>query len=537
MQKRSLDVNSTWPPLHDLPVLERARGDAPLHLAGQRMLIGATADNGVAFIHAHPRRVLFDMRTGAGEVISRTPAELIRQIRIGDTDVTEHISVSPAEPVAVWCWRAGEDVEATFAWNVAFGRADGSTIDPQPNGATLRIVDANGAAAALFAFSEIVDWSVEPGGPETLRVTARLHLPAGRDVWLMMTFEPTADRTANWQPFPDPTRPVVARASAFRKRARELMRIAAPDDRVAPALASLIDRVETSLIELPQGIAPIAGPPTLTGEPARTSAVDACTIATASAALGPTSVPRATLRFLHATRTANGLVPAEYSSDGACADASEAATAAWLSLAARYHAWSADDNLLRELWPDLARAARAIDGSRFGNTLRALALTAESLGDSGAASDFRRAAAAAPAPLPGRPLAPARANVRAAQHLLKLVDRVLGLDPDAPRGRLRARLATPSRWATLRIDNVRLGDARIRLDVEQDSEHTRIVATPTAGAIPIRLILEAVLRRVPARVLIDARTAQLDLQPLHNRIVAPVQLELDHPRTIEFHFE
>ena len=537
MQKRSLGVNSGWPSLQDLPVLERARGDAPLHLAGQRMLIGATADSGVAFIHAHPRRVLFNMRTGAGEEISRTPAELIRQIRIGDTDVTEHISVSPAEPVAVWCWRAGQDADAAFAWNVDFGSADGNTIDPQPNGAALRIVDANGEAAALFAFSEVVDWSVEPGATETLRVTARLHLPAERDVWLTMTFHTTADLSANSQPLPDPTRPVVARAAAFRKRSRELMRIAAPDDRVAPALASLTDRVETSLIELPQGIAPIAGPPTLTGEPVRTNAVNACTIATASAALGRASVPRATLRFLHAVRTVNGLVPAEYSSDGACADASEAATAAWLSLAARYHAWSADDNLLRELWPDLARAARAINGSRFGHTLRALALTAESLGDSGAASDFRRAAAATPAAPPGRPLAPARANVRAAHHLLKLLDRVLGLDPDAPRGRLRARLAAPSRCANLRIDNIRLGDARIRLDIEQDSQHTRIVATPTAGAIPIRLILEPVLRRVPARVLIDARTAQLDLQPLRNRIVAPVQLELDHPRTIDFHFE
>jgi len=525
MQKPPVVAAVSWP-LIDIPVLEHARGEHRLVLAGRRMLATASAQHGVHDVIAHPNRICFSTLTCPAPAIERTAAGLSRQIRIENAGISENVAVAINDPAVVWCWRAEIDTDARFAWSLKLERSAEAHTDES----SLRLVSES--STLLLAFSQPVKWTVTPIDESGTRVSAELHLPAGRDVWLTLL---AADVGESVDALPgrglDPSRIPLARAAAFRRRTRDLIQITTPDPSLPRTIAGLIDRVQTSLIELPRGAAPIAEPPG-PGQAARIVTDDACVIAEAAAAIGDNTLPRATLRFLNAVRESDQHIPAVCSSNGTCSEPDPSATAAWLSLAARYHAWSGDDALLRELWPDLENLARKLDPSRFGHTLRSLAITAESLGHAAAASDFRRATAS---PEPRRQLM--AANTRAAQHLLKLLYDQLGFDPDAARGRLRARLKTTPRIQDIRIDNVRVGDARISIHLTDQPHHTRIVATQTAGPVPIRLILEPMLRRVPSGISIDERSADLDLHASRTRIIAPVQIELDHARTIDFHFQ
>jgi len=529
MQKQPPVAGGAWPSLPDLPALEQSHKNAPLVLAGSRAAAIASAHDGLQAAVVHPRCVCFDMQTGPASGITRTPASLFRDIRIGEVDISENISVAPHDPLVVCCWRASAAVDVRFAWLVP---AAASAVTHAEN-AVLRIEHPAGSSQ-LFGFSEPVRWNTEPVRQDILRVTAELRLPSDREVWLAISSGDAEHLPAMYQRIHEPSRVPVARAAAFRRRARDLFRIATPDNTLADAITRTIDRVLTSPVELPGGILPSPATPT-PRQPARIDTVEACTIANAAAAIGDSTVPRATLRFLqHAS--ADGLVPAGFSIDGQCDGPSHHATAAWIELAARYHAWSADDAILRDLWPDLRIAARLLDPAQFSSILRTLAATAESVGDDDAASELRRVAAPGPQDQPPR-TRPTGDNTRAAERLLRIVHQTFGFDPDAARGRLRARLAIPGRCPSVRVTNVRHGDARVNIDVDQQPHCSRITAEQTAGAIPIRLILEPLLRQVPTSIEIDGRPAHLDLQPLRNRIVAPVQIELDHARTIEFRFQ
>ena len=530
MQKQPPVAGGVWPSLPDLPALEQSDKDAPLVLAGSRAAVTASAHDGLQAVLVHPRCVCFDMHTGPASAITRTPASLVREIRIDDVDISEKISVAPHDPLVVCCWRASAAVDVRFVW---FVPAPASAIAHAEN-AVLRI-DHPAGFIQLFGFSEPVRWHTEPDRLDVLRVTAELRLPSDREVWLAIASGDAEDLPAMHQRMREPARVPVARAAAFRRRARDLLRITTPDNTLVVAITGAIDRVLTSPVELPGGAVPLPATPAMR-QPARIDTIEACTIANAAATIGDSTVPRATLRFLqHAS--VDGLVPRGFSIDGQFDGPSHHATAAWIDLAARYHAWSADDTILRELWPDLRIAARLLDPAHFGGILRALAATAESVGDNDAASELRRAAAPGPQSGLTQTTRPAGDNTRAAKRLLRVAHYYFGFDPDAARGRLRARLAIPGRCPSVRVTNVRHGDARVDIDVVQQPLCTRITAEQTAGAIPIRLILEPLLRQIPTSIEIDGRPAHLDLQPLRNRVVAPVQIELDHARTIEFRFQ
>jgi hypothetical protein len=113
---------------------------------------------------------------------------------------------------------------------------------------------------------------------------------------------------------------------------------------------------------------------------------------------------------------------------------------------------------------------------------------------------------------------------------------VLGYAPDAARGRLTLRLRLPAGWDRASVHNIPVGDARIRLTCERNLELMRLVIVQTAGAYPIRLILEPVLARAPARVNVDGVAAQLNLRSSGDRVLAPLQIMLDAERTVVFEF-
>jgi hypothetical protein len=72
-----------------------------------------------------------------------------------------------------------------------------------------------------------------------------------------------------------------------------------------------------------------------------------------------------------------------------------------------------------------------------------------------------------------------------------------------------------------------------------DSTH-RYTLEPLAGAVPLRVVLEAAIPGTPSAVRgtrVDGRTASLDLRSWGQRTLVPVQLVLDDRRVLEVEVE
>jgi hypothetical protein len=118
--------------------------------------------------------------------------------------------------------------------------------------------------------------------------------------------------------------------------------------------------------------------------------------------------------------------------------------------------------------------------------------------------------------------------------LATLVHGLLGLDPDAPSGRLRLAPAFPTRMDAFRARGLTVGDARVDLEyIRHDATH-RFVLTPREARVPPMLVLEPRLpctRVSAARV--DGAPADLDATVAGDRTRVRVQLPLDGVRTVE----
>jgi hypothetical protein len=114
-----------------------------------------------------------------------------------------------------------------------------------------------------------------------------------------------------------------------------------------------------------------------------------------------------------------------------------------------------------------------------------------------------------------------------------LVTGMLGAVPDAARGRLRLAPRLPSGWDRLDVRGLRIGDATIELAVRRDDRTVRYTVDQASGTVPLRLILEPALDRPISAARVDGRPADLAIRPVAGRVVAPVQLVLDHTRSLE----
>lgn len=206
----------------------------------------------------------------------------------------------------------------------------------------------------------------------------------------------------------------------------------------------------------------------------------------------------------------------------------------YLLLVARYFLWSGSDGVLRA---ELPRIDRTLQQCEPFIELHELAIALESIGAAAEAAAVRaRCANAARRLLPDweaagcheLPATDAPDIVNAFLHTM------LGVAPDAPRGRLRLRLCLPDTVQSLCVENLRLGDALVLLQCSHAERHFGYVVEQIAGAMPVRLIFEPTFTRHISAVLIDDVPAQLALRPYRDRIVAPVQLMLDHQRVLRF---
>jgi len=116
-----------------------------------------------------------------------------------------------------------------------------------------------------------------------------------------------------------------------------------------------------------------------------------------------------------------------------------------------------------------------------------------------------------------------------------LVHGMLGLQADPERERLRLRPQLAADLSHARFANLRSGDALVDMEFECAEAGMRFTITQVAGPYPLRLIFEPALTELPRRIEVDGRSAELDLVPLGERVVAPVQIMLDERRTVEFY--
>lgn len=191
-------------------------------------------------------------------------------------------------------------------------------------------------------------------------------------------------------------------------------------------------------------------------------------------------------------------------------------------LLGKYVAASGDDATARRTWPRIQDGFAQIGETADAQTLRALAHIAEALGD-------RDLAGAAARLAPTRP----ESENAFADPVTEFVYATLGYAPDAAKGRLRLRLRLPVGWTHLTVQNLRIGDALLRLTYTHAGAERRYEFEQFAGAIPITLILEALLDAPLASAKVDGTHADLNVAVVGPGVVVPVQIVLDAPRVVE----
>lgn len=206
----------------------------------------------------------------------------------------------------------------------------------------------------------------------------------------------------------------------------------------------------------------------------------------------------------------------------------------YLLLAAHYLLWSGADSLIRAHLPRITTTLQEVES--FAELLD-VANALESVGASDLASSARaRSESAQRRVLPvwethDCNMLPAAA---AADTVNTFVYAMLGVMPDAPRGRLRVRTCLPDWLQWMSVDNIRMADSIITLRYEEDAKAATYIVEQVSGSIPVRLIFEPTFQHAVGQVYIDGAVAELDTQSVTNRVLKPVQIMLDYERVLRF---
>jgi hypothetical protein len=118
-----------------------------------------------------------------------------------------------------------------------------------------------------------------------------------------------------------------------------------------------------------------------------------------------------------------------------------------------------------------------------------------------------------------------------------VVETLLGTRPDALRGRLVLRPRIPEDWARLEVQGLAAGSAAVDVVYRRDGAGHRFTLSQRRGGVPLQAVLEPELPGGRVRVArVDGSSAELDPVRADGRWRVPVQLVLDHPRTLEVEF-
>ena len=110
---------------------------------------------------------------------------------------------------------------------------------------------------------------------------------------------------------------------------------------------------------------------------------------------------------------------------------------------------------------------------------------------------------------------------------------LLGARADATFGRLHLRPQIPGEWESLRVRNLRVGDAKVNLAYQAGETGYRYLLWQTAGRTPLTLTLEPLIPGGPVtRVLLGGEEIEVDSFQLGMRKGPRLSLALDQEREI-----
>jgi hypothetical protein len=212
-------------------------------------------------------------------------------------------------------------------------------------------------------------------------------------------------------------------------------------------------------------------------------------------------------------------------------------------VAARYMRWTGDLQSVAAAWDGIAASLEPRLLESLGPTLHRAALielapAATDLGDAPLAARLLGAARtmhgesrdATNASLAATDAAAFHSTADDVERVRIATREIIGIDPDAARGRLRIRPRL-DRFDELAIRNIRFGDGSIRFRAEHDGHAIVIRVEQESGSIPITLLLEPFVMR-PGTVTIDGEPADLAPQDAGTGTIVPVQLVLDDARSM-----
>jgi len=203
---------------------------------------------------------------------------------------------------------------------------------------------------------------------------------------------------------------------------------------------------------------------------------------------------------------------------------------------ARYAIWTGDLQSVAGAWAAVL-ASLDLTANPMSASLRRTAVeiarTATDLGDAPLAArllgDARNAGPSDGTPSPDPP---ADADPDS-MMICDVAFNVLGLEPDAVRGRLRLRPRL-DRFAEIEALHIRFGDGSVGISATREGAVIVLRIEQDSGAIPVTVLLEPFVDG-PVSAEVDGRRADLQPRSTDGGTIVPVQLVLDQARTLIVH--
>lgn len=569
-----------------------AAGDAPFTVTGRRAEMAGGEARGIDEIRIDGVAIVGALRVEGARATDfvATPIGVERHLEVAGRPVVERLLVPRDLPAVVLEWAAPGGATLEIAWAAeplpgggaaGWRRGDAALLTGDPEAGPAAAIVVGGAAGA---------WEVAeaPAGADpAVRCRVRVDLEPGGSVRLAVAASVGGDVAL--RAILAELRPEILgrdRAAAARRVRERWISVRSPDASLDEALGWSKVRLDAAPpVPGPGSVgAPAQGGPAGPAAPStvRGASVDprlaievAVRAALGALAAGDFDTARETVRRLGALQGSSGAIPG-----------GPAATSLYLLLLSRFLTWTGELHTVRAMWgrvrsmcADLLEAepaGEAADADPLrAAALRELALAAESIGDTelaaqlevrgGVPSDAphgvvdamalifpelagfgagRSAPAQAVGPLP--PAAPPSPTLpeafetaeAAAAAIVGVVHGLLGVEPDATRHRIVLRPRLPSAWDRLEVRALRLGDAEITVRYHREGDRHIFRLDQELGGVPVRLIFEPVLpaaRLVAASV--DGEPAELDPRPVAGGLAVPIQIVLDHERTVELRAE
>jgi hypothetical protein len=505
-------------------------GDGSFAVAGRRACVTGGAARGVDQVRVHPHRLAAGPRLvdAVCEEATLTPLGLERRLRVDGRTVIERVVVPRDAPFALFEWQVEEEaaeqardqrVTVTLEWIVERD-ADAPGSPPRWQRGPRLLATTGSTGMAAFVFSHEPDaltayGSVEGDGPAHLRCRALVEVP-GHGLRLAMAGAADAATLDRALRAANRTRSVVqARQGVVARLLEDRLSLDSPDPVLDRAIADAKVALEDRAVDSPgMGRTLVAGygpdAPAYDAAAALQGARDALLT-------GDFHAGRDVLLFLGRQVSSGSGAPG--------------ATVPYLALAGDYHAWTGDTATVGTEWPRLMAAWNRVRGAADAEVVDGLARIAEALGERAVAVGHDRARGQAA----GATENAAAGGEGAGPTGLARVRQLLGVEPDAVRGRLTLRPRPPSEWEHFQVRGLSMGDAAFALEYRRTGPVRRFTIRQDRGPVPATLILELEIPGPLRAARVDGVTAELAAVAVEATGAwrVPVQLALDHERVVE----